>query len=170
MDIGRAREKFEEDPEAARALLGQAHAQAKETIVELRNLARGIYPAILTNRGLDAALSALAARAPVHVDVSVDLEERPPAAVESIAYFIVAECLTNIAKHSDASEASVRVAREGGRVVIDVMDNGSGGAEATENGGLAGLGDRAATIDGSISVDSPVGGPTIIRAELPCEW
>jgi signal transduction histidine kinase len=170
MDIGRAREKFEDDPAAARALLEQAHAQTKETIVELRNLARGIYPAILTNRGLDAALSALAARAPVHVDVSVDLEERPPAAVESIAYFIVAECLTNIAKHSGASEASVSVAREGGRVVIEVMDNGSGGAEARKDGGLAGLGDRAATIDGSILVLSPEGGPTIIRAELPCEW
>ena len=170
MDIGRAREKFEKDPEAARALLEQAHAETKETIADLRNLARGIYPAILTNRGLDAALSALAARAPVPVDVSVDLDERPPAAVESIAYFIVAECLTNIAKHSDATEASVRVARDGDRVVVEVTDNGAGGAEALGGGGLAGLGDRAATIDGTISVDSPSGGPTNIRAELPCEW
>jgi signal transduction histidine kinase len=170
LDIGRAREKFEEDPEAARALLEQAHSETKETIAELRNLARGIYPAILTNRGLDAALSALAARAPVPVDVSVDLDERPPAAVESIAYFIVAECLTNVAKHSDATEAAVRVARDSDRVVVEVTDNGTGGAEAHRGGGLAGLGDRAATIDGTISVDSPSGGPTNIRAELPCEW
>jgi signal transduction histidine kinase len=106
----------------------------------------------------------------VSVDVSVELDERPPVAVESIAYFIVAESLTNVAKHSGATEASVRAVRAGDRVVIEVNDNGTGGAEARKGGGLAGLADRAATIDGTISVESPLGGPTTIRAELPCEW
>ncbi|GGK85781.1 histidine kinase [Sphaerisporangium melleum] len=170
LDLGRAQAKFDSDPEEARDLLAQAHAGAKAAIAELRDLARGIYPAILTDRGLDAALSALAARAPVRVDVTVDIAVRPPAAVESIAYFIVAESLANIAKHAVATEASVRVGRQGERVVVEIGDNGVGGAWPRPGGGLAGLGDRAATIDGTLSIDSPQGGPTIIRAELPCEW
>ncbi|GAA1531725.1 sensor histidine kinase [Actinomadura kijaniata] len=170
MDIGRARAKLESDPEGARALIEQAHAGTKEAITELRDLARGIYPAILTDRGLDPALSGLAGRAPVPVEVNVDLPERPPAAVESIAYFIVAESLANIAKYARATRASVRVAREDGWVVVEVIDNGVGGAKAEPGGGLAGLADRAATIDGMLIVDSPPGGPTIIRADLPCSW
>ncbi|WP_307796620.1 sensor histidine kinase [Actinomadura barringtoniae] len=170
MDIGRARAKLEDDPEGARALIEQAHSGTKEAISELRDLARGIYPAILTDRGLDPALSGLAARAPVPVEVEVDLPERPPAAVESIAYFIVAESLANIAKYARATRASVRVAREDTWVVVEVIDNGVGGAVAEPSGGLAGLADRAATIDGMLIVDSPPGGPTIIRADLPCTW
>ncbi|RSN56679.1 sensor histidine kinase [Actinomadura sp. WAC 06369] len=170
MDIGRARAKLEDDPEGARALIEQAHTGTKEAISELRDLARGIYPAILTDRGLDPALSGLAARAPVPVEVDVDLPERPPAAVESIAYFIVAESLANIAKYARATRASVRVAREDAWVVVEVIDNGVGGAVAAPDGGLAGLADRAATIDGMLIVDSPPGGPTIIRADLPCTW
>ncbi|MGW2152717.1 sensor histidine kinase [Nonomuraea sp. NPDC001699] len=170
VDLGRAQAKFDTDPEAARTLIVQAHAGTKAAIAELRNLARGIHPAILTDRGLDAALSGLAARAPVHVDVSVELSERPPAAVESIAYFIVAEALTNLAKHSGATEASVAVFRDDRGVVVDVWDNGIGGALVTPGGGLSGLADRAATIDGVLVLHSPVGGPTIVRAELPCEW
>ncbi|MFV2174333.1 sensor histidine kinase [Actinomadura sp. LOL_016] len=170
MDIGRARAKLEDDPEGARVLIEQAHAGTKEAISELRDLARGIYPAILTDRGLDPALSGLAARAPVPVEVDVDLPERPPAAVESIAYFIVAESLTNIAKYARATRASVRVARDDAWVVVEVIDNGVGGAVAAPEGGLAGLADRAATIDGMLIVDSPPGGPTIIRADLPCTW
>ncbi|WP_396449329.1 sensor histidine kinase [Actinomadura sp.] len=170
MDIGRARAKLDEDPEGARALIEQAHAGTKEAISELRDLARGIYPAILTDRGLDPALSGLAARAPVPVEVTVDLPERPPAAVESIAYFIVAESLANVAKYARATQVSVRVAREDGWVVVEVIDNGVGGAVARPEGGLAGLADRAATIDGMLIVDSPPGGPTIIRADLPCTW
>ncbi|MFD0906114.1 sensor histidine kinase [Actinomadura sediminis] len=170
MDIGRARAKLEHDPEGARALIEQAHTGTKEAISELRDLARGIYPAILTDRGLDPALSGLAARAPVPVDVDVDLPERPPAAVESIAYFIVAESLANIAKYARATRASVRVAREDAWVVVEVIDDGVGGAVAAPDGGLAGLADRAATIDGMLIVDSPPGGPTIIRADLPCTW
>ncbi|ETK33833.1 sensor histidine kinase [Microbispora sp. ATCC PTA-5024] len=170
LDLGRARAKFDEDPEAARDLLASAHAGTKEAIAELRDLARGIYPAILTDRGLDAALSSLAARAPVRVELSVEITERPPPAVESIAYFIVSETLTNMAKHSRASEASVSVRREGAQVVVEVADNGVGGATAVPGGGLAGLADRAATIDGVLVVDSPSGGPTRIRASLPCTW
>ncbi|MFB4303771.1 sensor histidine kinase [Actinomadura sp. NTSP31] len=170
MDIGRARAKLDEDPEGARALIEQAHAGTKEAITELRDLARGIYPAILTDRGLDPALSGLAGRAPVPVEVDVDLPERPPAAVESIAYFIVAESLANIAKYARATRASVRVAREDRWVVVEVTDNGAGGAVARAGGGLSGLADRAATIDGMLIVDSPPGGPTIIRADLPCTW
>ncbi|MEO3826533.1 sensor domain-containing protein [Actinomadura sp. B10D3] len=170
MDIGRARAKLDEDPEGARALIEQAHSGTREAISELRDLARGIYPAILTDRGLDPALSGLAGRAPVPVEVSVDLPERPPAAVESIAYFIVAESLANIAKYARATRASVRVVREDRWVVVEVIDNGMGGAVARPDGGLAGLADRAATIDGMLIVDSPAGGPTIIRADLPCTW
>ncbi len=170
VDLGRAQAKLDTDPEAARRLIAQAHSGAKAAIAELRDLARGIHPAILTERGLDAALSALAARSPVRVDVSVDLPERPPAAVESIAYFIVAEGLTNMAKYSQAREGSVRVVKEGRQVVVEVYDDGVGGAEVRPGGGLAGLADRAATIDGILILHSPVGGPTLLRAELPYEW
>ncbi|MFF5260905.1 sensor histidine kinase [Actinomadura viridis] len=170
MDIGRARAKLDDDPEGARALIEQAHTGTREAITELRDLARGIYPAILTDRGLDPALSGLAGRAPVPVEVEVDLPERPPAAVESIAYFIVAEALANIAKYARATRASVRVAREDAWVVVEVADNGVGGATARPGGGLSGLADRAATIDGMLIVDSPPGGPTVVRADLPCTW
>lgn len=171
VDLGRAQAKLDHAPEEARMLIAQAHSGTKAAIAELRDLARGIHPAILSDRGLDAALSGLAARAPVHVDVSVELgATRPPAAVESIAYFIVAEALANMAKHSAATEASVRVAREDRRVLVDVWDNGIGGALVNAGGGLSGLADRAATIDGVLILSSPVGGPTLVRAELPCEW
>ncbi|MCA2221233.1 sensor histidine kinase [Nonomuraea aurantiaca] len=173
VDLGRAQAKLDHAPEEARLLIAQAHSGTKAAIAELRDLARGIHPAILSDRGLDAALSGLAARAPVHVDVVVELDttdERPPPAVESIAYFIVAEALANMAKHSAATEASVRVAKENRQVLVDVWDNGIGGALVSAGGGLAGLADRAATIDGVLVLHSPVGGPTLVRAELPCEW
>ncbi|MFC0038039.1 sensor histidine kinase [Actinomadura rayongensis] len=170
MDIGRARAKLDTDPEGARDLIEQAHAGTREAIQELRDLARGIYPAILTDRGLDPALSGLAGRAPVPVEVTVDLAERPPAAVESIAYFIVAESLANIAKYAEATRATVRVAQEDSWVVVEIIDDGVGGAVVRPDGGLAGLADRAATIDGMVIVDSPPGGPTIVRADLPCSW
>ncbi|MFC5832361.1 sensor histidine kinase [Nonomuraea insulae] len=170
VDLGRAQSKFDTDPDEVRALITQAHAGTKAAIAELRNLARGIHPAILSDRGLDAALSGLAARAPIRVDVSVELEDRPPPAVESIAYFTVAETLTNMAKHSGATEASVTVIRDHRGVVVDVWDNGIGGAALSPGGGLSGLADRAATIDGVLVVHSPLGGPTLVRAELPCEW
>jgi signal transduction histidine kinase len=170
MDLGRARAKLENDPAGAQELIQQAHAGAKEAIVELRNLARGIYPAILTDRGLDAAISAVAARGEVPVAVDVDLPNRPPAAVESIAYFIVSEALTNINKYARATHASVRITRDQNWIVVEVSDNGVGGASAAPGGGLAGLADRAAGIDGILTVNSPLGGPTVIRADLPSVW
>ncbi|MDT8915849.1 sensor domain-containing protein [Amycolatopsis sp. PS_44_ISF1] len=170
MSLGRAKSKFDNDPDAVRELIDEAHSDAKLAVSELRDLARGIYPAVLGDRGLDAALSAQAAKSPIPVDVHVDVEPRPPAAVETTAYFIVGETLTNIAKHSGASEAIVKVWRSDTHVVVEITDNGHGGAEVRPGGGLAGLADRAATIDGVITVVSPVGGPTVIRADLPCQW
>lgn len=170
MTLGRARTKLADDPESARALLDEAHADAKLAVAELRDLARGIYPAVLGDRGLDAALSALAARCPVPVTVDVHVAPRPPTAVESTAYFIVAEALTNLAKYSKAEHAAVSVHRNGKSVTVQVTDDGHGGAELRPGGGLAGLADRAATIDGVMAVSSPAGGPTIVTAELPCEW
>jgi signal transduction histidine kinase len=170
MDIGRARTKLDSDPEGARALIEQAHTGTREAIGELRDLARGIYPAILTDRGLDSALSSLAGRAPVPVTVEVELPTRPPAAVESIAYFIVAESLANVAKYARSTRAGVRVTREDQWVVVEISDNGVGGAVDTPGGGLAGLADRAAGIDGILTINSPPGGPTVIRADLPCVW
>jgi signal transduction histidine kinase len=168
MELGRAKEKFADDPVAAQALLEHAHEEAKATIAELRNLARGIHPAVLTDRGLDAALSALAARSQVPVRIDVRLRERPPAEVESVAYFVVAEALTNVAKHAEATEVEVLVARDGERLVVEVRDDGVGGARAGANGGIGGLADRVAAVRGTLSVWSPDGGPTIVRAELPC--
>ncbi|SFB61564.1 Signal transduction histidine kinase [Amycolatopsis marina] len=170
MSLGRAKSKLDKDPEAVRALIEEAHSDAKLAVSELRDLARGIYPAVLADRGLDAALSAQAAKSPIRVDVSVEVDPRPPAAVETTAYFIVGETLTNIAKHSGATEARVQVWRTEDTVTVEVSDNGHGGAEMRPGGGLAGLADRAATIDGVITVVSPPAGPTVVRADLPCTW
>jgi signal transduction histidine kinase len=169
MDLGMAREKFVRDPEQARALLDEAHEEAKRALSELRNLARGIHPAVLTDRGLDAAISALAGRSTVPVDVSVELARRPPPTVESAAYFVVAEALANVAKHAAARHAAVRIHRDGGRLVVEVRDDGVGGADLRGGTGLSGLADRVAAVDGHFTVSSPAGGPTVIRAELPCE-
>lgn len=168
IDLGRARAKLDSDPEGARALVEQAHEDSKQALAELRNLARGIHPAILTDRGLDAALSALAARSPVPVEISVDLDTRPTVAIESTAYFVVAEALTNATKHAEATRLEVRVRREEGMVVVEIEDNGVGGARIEPGGGLEGLTTRAATVDGRFTISSPAGGPTVVRAELPC--
>ncbi|WP_372504154.1 sensor histidine kinase [Actinokineospora diospyrosa] len=174
MGLGRAKVKMDADPALAKALIDEAHADAKLAVAELRDLARGIYPAVLGDRGLDAALSSLAAKCPVPVEVTVQVEPRPPAAVESTAYFIVGESLTNIAKHAGASKVTVKVWRAeratGDQVVVEITDDGDGGAVLRPGGGLAGLADRAATIDGVMTVVSPIGGPTVIRADLPCAW
>ena len=168
MDLGRARAKLDSDPEAARELVEQAHEEAKQALAELRNLARGIHPAILTDRGLDAALSALAAKSPVPVEISVEIPERPSPAIESTAYFVVAEALTNAAKHGAATRLRVRVWKHGGTLIVEVHDDGVGGAALEPGGGLEGLATRVATVDGTLSVSSPAGGPTVLRAELPC--
>ena len=169
MELGRAQAKFADDPDGARVLVDQAHTQAKEALIELRNLVRGVHPPVLTDRGLDAALSGLAALCPVPVDVHVDVPVRPRAAVEAVAYFMVAEVLTNVAKHSRASQAKVVVEGHGfpGTLTVMVTDDGIGGADV-RSPGLSGLADRVSGVDGRLSVESPVGGPTIIAAELPC--
>jgi signal transduction histidine kinase len=168
MDLGMARERLATDPEKARQLLDEAHAEAKQALTELRNLARGIHPAVLTDRGLDAALSAVAARSPIPVDLRVDVGGRCGPNIESIAYFVVSESLANVAKHAGASRATVQVARRGNRLVIEVSDDGHGGADPTLGTGLAGLQDRVAGVDGWMHVSSPIGGPTTLFVELPC--
>lgn len=171
MSLGRAQLKLDmDDPAAVRELIGVAHADAKLAVSELRDLARGIYPPVLQDRGLDAALSSLTARMPIPVDVEVLVEPRPPAPVETTTYFIVSETLTNITKHAHADRASVRVNRDDDIVVVEIVDNGHGGASLRPGGGLAGLADRAATIDGVLTVVSPAGGPTVVRADLPVRW
>ena len=165
LDLGMAREKLEEDPEAARTLVEEAHEQAKEALAELRDLVRGVHPSVLTDRGLDAAVSALAARSPVPVSVHVDVPERPPPAVESAAYFVVAEALTNVAKHSGAKTAAVTIERRGDLIAVEVADDGCGGADDAGNG-LRGLADRVAALDGRLEVRD--GNGTTIHAELPC--
>jgi signal transduction histidine kinase len=167
MGLGMAKEKLEIDPEAARQLVEEAHEHAKLAIVELRDLARGISPVVLTDRGLDAALSALAAQSSVPVDVSCRLGERLPAPVESTSYFVVAEALANVAKHSGATRVAVAVNREGDELLVEIRDDGMGGADVNGHG-LAGLSSRVEAVGGKLAVDSPEGGPTLIRAELPC--
>jgi signal transduction histidine kinase len=168
MNLGMALEKFETEPEEARVLVTDAHQELQRAIAELRNLARGIHPVVLTDRGLDAALSALVARSPVPVRLDVELSRRLPASVEATAYFIVAEALTNAVRHAGASRVDVRVRLVGDRLRVEVADDGHGGAEQRPGGGLAGLADRASSLEGSLQVSSPAGGPTLLVAELPC--
>jgi signal transduction histidine kinase len=168
MDLGRARERFDTEPERARQLVNEAHEEAKAALAELRNLARGIHPAVLTDRGLDAALSAVIARCPVPVSLAVDVPTRPPASVESAAYFVVAEALTNVAKHARASRVDVSIVLQNNRLIVDVRDDGEGGAEASQGTGLSGLSDRVNALGGWMRVLSPIGGPTSIIVEIPC--
>ncbi|MCO5177953.1 MAG: sensor histidine kinase [Thermomicrobiales bacterium] len=168
MDLGMAKEKMDSDPEAAKVLVSDAHEEAKLAMREIRDLVRGIHPAVLTDRGLDAAISALAGRTSIPVTVETDLPGRLPDAIESTAYFVVAEALTNVARHSGATSASVQARVENGVLLLDVVDNGRGGAITTPSGGLTGLADRVAGVDGMLTVESPVGGPTRVHLELPC--
>jgi signal transduction histidine kinase len=167
MDLGLAKEKLPEDPDAAAAMVSEAHGEVKLALQELRDLARGIHPAVLTDRGLDAALSAVASRCTVPVRVEVDLTQRPAAAIEGIAYFTVSELLQNISKHSGAKSASVDVWRSDDRLLLQVEDDGTGGVDVAKGSGLAGLAERLDAVDGVLVVDSPAGGPTRITAELP---
>jgi signal transduction histidine kinase len=172
MTLGEIRENLEagdlgaDQADAVRALVGAAHQNAKETLVELRDLARGIHPAVL-DRGLDAALSVLAETSAVPVKLHVSIPERPSPAIETIGFFCVAELLANVAKHSGATRVAISVRDEGGRFVMAVTDDGTGGARVAPGGGLAGLLQRVQTVDGLVTVDSPAGGPTIVTIELP---
>jgi signal transduction histidine kinase len=175
MNLGMARERLADAPDPARQAIADAHDEAVLALSELREFIRGLYPAVLGDRGLGAALSGLAARAPLPVRLRVDMARPASASVEAVAYFIVSEALTNVAKHAKATRAEVQVSRIGDVLCITVTDDGSGGAVApfgddTGTGtGLRGLAQRAASVDGTLTIDSPLGGPTVITAELPCE-
>jgi signal transduction histidine kinase len=147
-------------------LVGAAHENAKQTLAELRDLARGIHPAVL-DRGLDAALSTLAEASTIPVALSVSIAERPSPAIESIAYFCAAELLANVTKHSGASRATISVGDQDGRILMTVTDDGAGAARLAPGGGLAGLLERVQTVDGTLELDSPPGGPTLVTIELP---
>ena len=176
MRIGLAKRAYDHDPEAARRLLDEAQTQAEEALAELRHVVRGIHPPILTDRGLAGAVRALAASSGLNVTVRAgDLDEEPraPAAVEAAAYFVVAEALTNAARHSGADHAEVSLTRTGAGLRVTVRDDGKGGAGDTPAGqgtGLPGMRRRVAALDGTFAVTSPAGGPTVIEAELPCAW
>jgi signal transduction histidine kinase len=167
LDLGMAEERFDRDPDGARELVEKARGEARLAMGELRDLARGIRPALLSERGLGEAIGALAARTPLPTNVEVDLDGRLPAPVELAAYFTVAEALTNAVKHARASSAKVRLWRENGRLRIEVRDDGLGGANPNGHG-LDGLHKRLAALDGTLAIASPVGGPTVLYAEVPC--
>jgi signal transduction histidine kinase len=169
MSLGMAEEKLRTDPDGALVLLAEARSGARAALEELRDLARGIHPPILTDRGLEAAITALAAHSPVPVAVVVGVPKRPAAAVETAAYFVVAEALTNAIKYAAAERIEVRIWRSNGTLVAEVEDDGFGGADP-QGEGLTGLHQRVAALDGTFTIESPTGGPTRVRAELPCEW
>jgi signal transduction histidine kinase len=168
MGLGAARQRLEEDHVAGRRMVAEAHEDAKAALKELRDLVRGIHPVILEDRGLDAALSAIVARAPVPVTLDITVAERPSAAVESTAYFVVAEALTNIARHAEATSAAVTIERAGDRLVVEIRDDGRGGADFGRGTGLAGLRNRVTGLGGTMHVVSPTGGPTTLLVEIPC--
>jgi signal transduction histidine kinase len=169
MDLGRAEEKIDTDPEGARKLVADAREQSRLALAELRDLVRGTAPSILIDRGVPAAVASIAqkSRIPTNIDSARIGETRFSPAVERAAYFVATEALANVAKHSHATRADVIFWRDTTRLFVEVWDNGQGGATLDDGGGLAGLRDRVATIDGSIQVVSPPGGPTMVRASLP---
>ncbi len=177
MRVGMARRAYGSDPELARRLLDDAQDQAEEALAELRHVVRGIHPPILTDRGLAGAVHALASGSGLAVTVTVDgldardgAGSRAPAAIEAAAYFVVAEALTNAAKHSGSPSAAVGLARTPRGIAVSVRDEGSGGADESGGSGLTGIRRRVAALDGSVDLTSPAGGPTVIEVELPCVW
>jgi signal transduction histidine kinase len=169
IDLGLAAEKVEQDPESAKALILEGQAEARRALAEIRDLVRGIAPSILLDRGLVPALESITGRGSVPTVIRSDLApgERLPAATERAAYFVVAEALANVAKHSGARSCEVRVSRTTAMVTVEVRDDGAGGAAIRPGGGLDGLASRVQGVDGTFSLSSPPGGPTIVRAELP---
>ncbi|GAA3935734.1 sensor histidine kinase [Actinomadura viridis] len=168
MQVGLARESLAGDPDTVATLLQQAHETAEEAMAELRTVLQTIYPPILADRGLDGALAALAARSsvPVHIELA-DLGTLP-AAVEAVAYYVIAEALTNVTKHAAATRAALRVARAGDVLSIEVTDDGRGGADEARGTGIAGIRRRVAALDGAVRLDSPPGGPTTLAVRMPC--
>jgi signal transduction histidine kinase len=170
MTLGLARLELADAPPEARSLVDKAHEESKRVLAELRDLVHGIHPQVLTDRGLAPALAGLVERCPVPVELAVDLPERPPEPVEAAAWFIVSEALANVAKHSGARRAWVLARRVGQLLVLEVRDDGVGGADPARGGGLVGLADRVSVLDGRMQLVSPPGGPTVLRVELPCGW
>ncbi len=156
------------DPRGAEQMLGAASAELELATAELRDLARGLHPAVLTDRGLGAALEGLVNRAPIPVSLEVEVANRLPGAVEAAAYFVVAEALTNVAKHARATTAAVSIDSRNGEVVVEVSDDGVGGLDASAGSGLSGLQDRVAALDGALETETSAGGGTRVRAVLPC--
>jgi signal transduction histidine kinase len=167
LDLGRLVARAGSDPEL-KATIERTKREADESLRELRELARGIHPAVVTDYGLAVALEALAARAPIRVTLNVDLDRRPPAPVEVAAYYVVSECVTNVAKYAQASSTEVTVHRRDGMVVVEVTDDGVGGASVDGGTGLRGLGDRVGALEGTLRVLSPAGAGTRVTAEIPC--
>ncbi len=167
MNLGMARAQAA-SAEEARQAIADAHEEAKAALAELRDLIRGLHPAVLEDHGLDAALSGVAARMPIPVRLTVDLPRRPPPVIEAVAYFVVSEGLANVAKHAQASQAEVVVQRAGDRLHVIISDDGVGGADPARGTGLAGLARRASSVDGTFEIVSPPGGPTLLTADLPC--
>jgi signal transduction histidine kinase len=167
MNLGMAEQKLGSDLGGARELVTEARLGVEEALRELRDLARGIHPPVLTDRGLEAAIASLTDRSPIPVVVTANVAERPPAAVETAAYFVAAEGLTNAAKHAGATRIDVHIVRERAKLALEVVDDGRGGANP-EGQGLRGLRRRVEALDGTLTIDSPSGGGTTLRAELPC--
>jgi signal transduction histidine kinase len=168
MNLGLARKTLKDVSPEAMQVIVDAHEEAQAAIAELRDLVRGLHPVVLEDRGLDAALSGIAARAPLPVRLDVDLPGRVAPTVEAVAYFVVSEALANVAKHARASRVDLSVRRVGSLLRIVITDDGVGGADPTKGTGLIGLRKRAASVDGTLAFDSPLGGPTTITVELPC--
>jgi signal transduction histidine kinase len=169
MDLGRAQHHFDSRPEAVREALGDAIAATREALEELRALSRGIAPPILVDRGLREALAAVAARSTIPAELdAAPLDRRLDPAVETAAYFVVAEALTNVSKHSHARRCAIGLRHEAGALLVWVRDDGMGGAALGKGHGLQGLEDRLHAVGGRLNITSPLGGPTTITAEVPC--
>ena len=167
MNLGMARAQASSAEEAQQAI-AEAHEEAKAALAELRDLIRGLHPAVLEDRGLDAALSGVAARMPIPVRLTVDLPRRPAPVIEAVAYFVVSEGLANIVKHAQATRRRCSCNAAGDRLHVIVTDDGVGGADPARGTGLAGLARRAASVDGTFEIVSPPGGPTLLTVDLPC--
>ncbi|GAA0999531.1 sensor histidine kinase [Acrocarpospora macrocephala] len=168
MTLGLAKLQLADAPPVARDLVGKAYEQARATLGELRDLVHGIHPQILTDRGLPAAVAELAEHCAVPVQVDIDLPERPPGPVEATAWFVIGEALTNVTRHSNARQVWIGVWRQGRLLVLEVRDDGTGGADPARGSGLMGLADRVSVLNGRITLTSPPGGPTVLGVELPC--
>ena len=168
MTLDAAEQMLDTNPDAARALLAEARDASAKALAELRGLVRGIHPPVLADRGLADAIRALALDTPLRIHLASDLHGRPPAPVESAAYFAVSELLANVSKHAEAREAWIDIRHTGGMLRIGVTDNGRGGADPARGTGLSGIERRLAAFDGVLAVSSPPGGPTTVTMEIPC--